>query len=87
VADLGEAMTSEELTAWAAYEAVYGPVLVSDHVNLAGALVGLMVARLGGNKRARLKDFLPRWDSEAELAEGWAALERMAAQNTAGGDG
>jgi hypothetical protein len=71
-------MSSRELTEWAAYEAVAGPVLVADHVDWGAALVALMVAKLGGYKGNRIDQFLPRWDRERDVADAWAELARGA---------
>jgi hypothetical protein len=56
-------MSGRELTEWAAYEHLYGPILVQDRVDVGLAQLGLIMARLWGNSKKKLKvrDFMPRW--------------------------
>ncbi len=72
-------MSSAELTEWAAYEQVAGPIIVHEHIDVAAAIIGTLIARLGGDKRTRPEDLIPKWGrTKSSLADGWAALERMA---------
>ena len=71
-------MTSAELTEWAAYEQVAGPIVVHERVDVAAAIIGTLIARLGGDKRTRPEDLIPKWGTASSPADGWSALERMA---------
>jgi hypothetical protein len=63
--EIGEAMTARELMEWAAYERVYGPLLVHERIDLGFAqLYYYLVSLLGQKKRGQrysLRDFLPKW--------------------------
>jgi hypothetical protein len=77
--EAGERMTTAELVEWAAYEAVYGPIVVHERIDLAGALIGTLVARLGGDKRTQPKDLVPKWDQRPRsIEEAWGAFELLA---------
>jgi hypothetical protein len=86
--DVGASMSSEELTAWSAFERVYGPVLIHERIDVGLAQVGFILAKLMGRGHPRPRDFLPGWyterASESSVLEGFQALMRMA-QN-GGGD-
>ena len=73
-------MTAAELTDWTAYEAVYGPIIVHEHIDLAGALIGTLIARLGGDKRTQVKDLMPKWDRGPRrgLEDAWGVFEAIA---------
>jgi len=71
-------MTSAELTEWAAYEQVAGPIVIHEHVDVAAAIIGTLITRLGGDKRTRPEDLIPKWGTTSSPADGWVALERMA---------
>jgi hypothetical protein len=51
-----------QLAEWAAFERVEGPILLHQRLDFAGALISFVVARTAGAKRARLEDFVPKWD-------------------------
>jgi hypothetical protein len=65
VDEVGEAMTSAELTEWMAYERVYGPILPHERIDLGFAqLYYYLVSLLSQKKRGqqyKLRDFLPKW--------------------------
>jgi hypothetical protein len=71
-------MSSRELTEWAAYERIAGPVLAHERIDYGAALVALMVAKLGGYRGRRIDDFLPKWDRERDVQDAWAELARGA---------
>ena len=75
---MAEEMTSAELMEWAAYEQVAGPIVVHERVDIAAAIIGTLIARLGGDKRTRPEDLIPKWGTTSSPADGWSALERMA---------
>jgi hypothetical protein len=74
--EIEQGMTARELTEWAAWEGVNGPVLVHERVEAAGAILATVVARTAGNRRARPRDFLPRWDRRGDLDAAWEAFVR-----------
>ncbi len=53
-------MTSRELTEWAAFEQVYGP-LGPERGDWQAAVVAHTIAAANGAKNAKLSDFLPQW--------------------------
>jgi len=81
---VGETMTSGELTEWAAFEQVYGPILVHERIDVGLAQLGWIMARLWAKPRHELKlrDFMPGWyqnltQGDAVL-QGYEALMKMA---------
>lgn len=90
-------MSSGELTEWAAFERVYGPVLVHDRIDIGLAQVCLVLARLFSKKsKHTLRDFLPAWwqgligkagRAESSIRQGFEALMRMADESPLGQEG
>lgn len=57
-------VSSAELTEWAAYETLSGPLDVRHRVDVAGGIVAATVANANRAKRARTyrpEDFMPEW--------------------------
>jgi hypothetical protein len=54
-------MSSRELTEWAAFEQVNGPILVHERIDIGLAQIGLIMAKLWGKGNPRPRDFLPVW--------------------------
>jgi hypothetical protein len=71
-------MTAPELTDWMAFETLNGPILIHERMDMAAALIGTGLARLGGDKRTQPADLMPRWDRDGDLQDAWAALEGIA---------
>ena len=82
---VGEAMSSNELTEWVAYEQVYGPLLPHERIDVGFAQTGMIMARLWGGKQTRnlkTRDFMPAWYRELTqgdaVRQGFEALMKMA---------
>lgn len=62
-------MSALELSEWAGFERVFGPILIHERIDAAAALIAAVVANASGGKRRgkpfQLKDFLPEWDRGA----------------------
>lgn len=73
-------MTAAELTEWAAFERVHGPVLVHDRVDALSARLCYVVALAAGAK-VKPKDFEVRWDQAPRgetVRRGFETLMAMA---------
>jgi len=67
VGELLARIDSRELTAWAAYERVTGP-LGPERADIQAAIIASTIANANQGKRGRRfkpEDFLPRWDQPA----------------------
>lgn len=53
-------MSGRELTEWAAYERVAGP-LGAERLDALAALSSFYALRAAGAKKVKLKDLMPRW--------------------------
>jgi hypothetical protein len=65
---------------WAAFERVWGPLLIHERIDYAGALNAYVSASVWGGRRYRLEDFLPRWglrDNTDAIIEKMKALEKL----------
>lgn len=54
---------------WSAFEAVAGPILLHERIEVSNAFVAMTIAGMLGDGSAKLtlEDFMPRWDgSEPE---------------------
>ena len=57
-------MSARQLGEWAAFERVAGPISLHRRIDFAAALIGLVVARVGGAKNVELHQFLLKWGGE-----------------------
>jgi hypothetical protein len=84
-------MTSAELTEWAAFERVYGPILPHERIDVGLAQLGWLMARLWGKSKRELKlrDFMPGWYQELTagdaVRQGFEELLQQAEANTDNG--
>ena len=82
-----EQMTAAELNEWAAYERVFGSLILGERIDAGFAMLAAMLAQAFGRKgtRAKPRDYMPPWyrelDAEQQLAQGWAALAALAQGN------
>jgi len=85
-------MTAAELNTWAAYERVYGSMIIGERIDAGFALIASILTQAFGKRNARAKprDFMPAWyrelTAEDELARGWGMLAALAATNGGGAD-
>lgn len=54
-------MSAEEFGDWIAFEAVFGPIVVHERIDAAGAAIASAVARIAGAE-VSVAEFLPNWD-------------------------
>jgi len=91
-------MSSAELTDWAAYERVYGPILVHDRIDVGFAQLQWLVARLWTKTKRKLtiRDFMPRWYQDLfqkgerkpeAVQQQFEAMMRMADESPPGQEG
>jgi hypothetical protein len=91
--ELGGTLTARELVDWAAFEQVYGPVLVHERVDIGFARLSFYLVSMFAEKRSRVKfeDFLPDYlrklNRRARMADdgsqafatilGWAGADNL----------
>ena len=76
--DLQDRLSGRDLTEWAAFEQVYGPILVHERIDVAQAMICTILANSSGSKRRyELKDFLPRWDQAPRTDEVVGKMEQL----------
>lgn len=72
---LAERISAATLGEWDAFERSFGPILLHERIDVAGALVA---AVLSGKP---IEDVMPRWDAAEEAPEaGVSFIEGLAAQ-------
>ena len=64
-------MTGLDLAEWEMFEALHGPILLHERIDVAAALIQAAVYRAGGAKLNRddLVRLMPSWDGQHELDE------------------
>lgn len=67
-------MSGREVTEWAAYERVAGP-LGAERLDALAGLVSFYVLRAAGAKKVRLSDVMPQWSRPEPMD--WRVMERM----------
>lgn len=80
VGELLARISSRELTEWMAYEQMAGPLGAERHDQLVAMLCAVIAnANRGKGRKAKSKDFLPRWDQREEqsLQEQLAAVHAI----------
>lgn len=80
VHELLHRISSHELSEWAAYERVSGPLGPARSELLAGIISATVANAMGGGK-ATPSDFLPTWDRQPTSAE--EMFRRVQAMNSA----
>jgi hypothetical protein len=79
-------MSSRELTEWAAFEQINGPILVHERIDIGLAQIGVIMAKLWGKGNPKPRDFLPAWYRRAPADPDGAVLGAMLAALANGGD-
>ena len=83
MAEVGERMTAGELTECAAYEQVYGSLLIHERIDAGFAQVSYLLAKAFGKEGQRFEvgDFMPPWfqefNRESKLKQGMAWLKGL----------
>jgi hypothetical protein len=86
VDELGDQISFAELVQWTAFERFYGPILIQERVDVAGAIAAWAAAAAGGSK-APPEDFLPKWgEGTRQSAEDMVAVMRGIMGDSSDGD-
>lgn len=57
-----EAMPASEFVAWAAFEQVYGPLLLHERIDIGFSRIAFTLAQLlSSSRRLKFRDFLPEY--------------------------
>ena len=62
-------ISARELSEWAAFEKIYGPILIHERVDIAGALVAAILANINSKRKYEISDFLPKWTGATRKAQ------------------
>lgn len=86
---MGDRLSSADLTEWAAFERVYGPLLVHERIDMGFAHVCWMLARLlgDGKRQWEVRDFMPSWFRDLTEEQEAERLGKMLAGLAAMGGG
>jgi len=79
-------MSARELTEWAAYEQVAGP-LGGERADVQAAMTAYYVCSALGAKKLKLDKLLPKWDQAPKQPEAWQSIKSKlkALTHSAGG--
>lgn len=62
-------MTAAEMTEWAAYERIAGPLVVHERIDVGFAALAAILIRIFTGKSVDVQRLLPEWDQEARAAD------------------